>query len=487
MASSLTDKKVVFIQHKLPGLQAGEYSFTVQNELSSGNGSQLHVKLDEKAYEFSVEAPRFSINPKFIDSVYPPENSDGNFTAVLPHVVLNHQSLPWMRSPLENNQSPPKGQFEVGDTTFDMDVPTWLAVLLLQEDDFQHPEGLKVKTVKVADLFPNEGNKNILSQFSKITSPDPGIGQSMEGRCQVIDLPFELFAEIAPSLQDLSMMAHLREVRLDHKPIQPEDAPANVGAFATIVGNRLPALNKVATAVLVSLEGMAEFLPDVNGQPPKTLKDKDTVRLPCFKSWNFIASGSSFGFVENLKKLNGGASDPDTLNHARLHLNNGLEDAPQKIKDALKWGYTPFNHTTRLGDQTVAWYRGPLTPYPIDEKTIDFLDAQEQVIDSADELLRFDASIGMFDVSYAAAWQLGRLIAIQDRHFSTTLYKWKRELTQQLIRKLEEDILQGKFLNPSPEEEDALSAKAVRPTAGFSLLEQALEILSNFSNDKNGA
>ncbi len=33
----------------------------------------------------------------------------------------------------------------------------------------------------------------------------------------------------------------------------------------------------------------------------------------------------------------------------------------------------------------------------------------------------------MFDVSYAAAWELGRLLALQNAHFSTELYKWKKQ------------------------------------------------------------
>ena len=32
----------------------------------------------------------------------------------------------------------------------------------------------------------------------------------------------------------------------------------------------------------------------------------------------------------------------------------------------------------------------------------------------------------MFDVSYAAAWELGRLLALQNTNFSTELYRWKR-------------------------------------------------------------
>ena len=40
----------------------------------------------------------------------------------------------------------------------------------------------------------------------------------------------------------------------------------------------------------------------------------------------------------------------------------------------------------------------------------------------------------MFDVSYAAAWELGRLLALQDKDFSTGLYQWKRQQAQRIAQ-----------------------------------------------------
>jgi hypothetical protein len=49
---------------------------------------------------------------------------------------------------------------------------------------------------------------------------------------------------------------------------------------------------------------------------------------------------------------------------------------------------------------------------------------------TADALVRYDPDLSMFDVSYSAAWELGRLLALQDKDFSTSLYQWKRERAQ---------------------------------------------------------
>jgi hypothetical protein len=67
----------------------------------------------------------------------------------------------------------------------------------------------------------------------------------------------------------------------------------------------------------------------------------------------------------------------------------------------------------------VSWYRGPLLPF-------DNPRTGEPPFASADALVRYDPEHGMFDVTLAAAWQLGRLLALSDRSFATTLYDWKQ-------------------------------------------------------------
>ena len=82
---------------------------------------------------------------------------------------------------------------------------------------------------------------------------------------------------------------------------------------------------------------------------------------------------------------------------------------------------------------TVSWYRGPLTPYPV---PFTVLPGPLLPAGSADALTRYDSDTGMFDVSLAAAWQIGRLMALADRQFATELYAFKRVRRQQLSREL---------------------------------------------------
>ena len=59
----------------------------------------------------------------------------------------------------------------------------------------------------------------------------------------------------------------------------------------------------------------------------------------------------------------------------------------------------------------------------------------------SDAALVFDPTTGLFDASLAAAWTIGRLIALQDKAFSAALYTWKRGLTQAMVNAAERELI----------------------------------------------
>lgn len=93
-----------------------------------------------------------------------------------------------------------------------------------------------------------------------------------------------------------------------------------------------------------------------------------------------------------------------------------------------------MDHGLRDGSTTVSWYRGPLLPLGVTVPSV----TQSQ---ASDQLLRYDPGSGMFDVSYAAAWQLGRLRALHDRAYATALFRWKLTVFQDAVARLEEEIV----------------------------------------------
>jgi len=128
--------------------------------------------------------------------------------------------------------------------------------------------------------------------------------------------------------------------------------------------------------------------------------------------------GANFGeLVSDLGK------DPDPW----LRVTPPARPSNEPVQIALQQGYVPLPHRLRNGGQTVSWYRGPLVPVSIDPEIRDL------IYRCADEALQFDPEVGLFNVSYAAAWQLGRLLALQAPAFATALFSWKDGLVAQAL------------------------------------------------------
>ena len=109
-------------------------------------------------------------------------------------------------------------------------------------------------------------------------------------------------------------------------------------------------------------------------------------------------------------------------------------DSGTAFDDRLQAGLTGLLHQLRLGDQSVSWYRGPLMPYQSGTEVSDQLNDYERgkdgegvyVATDADRLLRYYAVDGMLDISYAAAYELGRFLALRDTDYARALYEYKR-------------------------------------------------------------
>src|SRR5262249_20859658 len=125
-------------------------------------------------------------------------------------------------------------------------------------------------------------------------------------------------------------------------------------------------------------------------------------------------------------------------------------DSLRQAKNALAMGYTALEHHTRDGGNTVSWYRGPLLPYPV---------AQPRGLPtytSSDAATSLNPDTGMLDVSYAVAWQLGRLLALQNKQFSVALYNWRRNNLRDVVSTMEAlvarqglDAIQQQLRDPS--------------------------------------
>jgi len=263
------------------------------------------------------------------------------------------------------------------------DAP-WLAVLLFTEAERPSPQ-----VVRLGDLTAGPGF------FPAITLERH---QSPDDQATVIDVPRELLAGLLPVAAELPYLAHVR------RSGQAPDA-------AVIIGSRLPPAGTPCTAHLVSLEGRY-------GTSGFDLGTAPLVRLVTLASWRFacLAAEQTFApLVRDLAQDAGPYQLPDS----------GNADADRYLRQ----GFVPVRHLLRQGGNTISWYRGPFAPGPVTGA-----ETLSTGTRSADHLLTFRPDTGMFDTGYAAAWELGRLLALQSTDFATTLYDWKRRRAQQFLR-----------------------------------------------------
>lgn len=444
----LLNELVTFIQHDVPGLPAGEFKLTVSQRLDDKDEQPISDEPLTNSYTFAVLGDRFRLkNPaEVLYTVFPEDNGRGQYSTVLPHVVFTKSTFPWTRYPTQTElEAPPTG------TATEANVPTWLSVLLFDEDDLNAHGSPSLDPVMatIGDLYRTSiYDKSTLgdnySYFQNATDTSGlDIGDALTDPIQIVDVPLELFWKIAPTIEDLKLLAHVRKVSLVNKPTMAgvSDIGEPVGTFSIVFGNRLPQTQKKTFACLVSLEGLQPFLPtDEDGGPPpgNTFDGSRFIRLAVLTSWTFYSTGQSATFVEQLLRLNG-RPDGSKEDAANTNLRIVYSGANKIAGNALSMGYVPLNTGLRTGGKTVSWYRGPLIPYLISELGITF------PIDSPDQATVFDPTTGMLDESLGAAWTIGRMVALQDTTFSTALYQLKKGLTQQVINYIEEQILREKF------------------------------------------
>ena len=466
MSTAAEVQKVQFIQSDVPPMRVGNYTLKVTQKIPKQDPGEFSL-----TNTFVVEGQRFSFPQDYINSVFPPENSNGEYDGVFPHVVFNRRTLPWERV-VKINESAPllahgRRSYRAADG---YEEHSWLAILLFNDDQAPVVQKKTAKELVVNGTkitvsgsgFIGVGTlpSNILSYSTSTLSP-MGYGESPDDACNIIDIPLSAFNAVAPSIDDLFYLAHIREVDAADGVDTKDDK--NNQLFSVVVGNRIPIVNIPTHAYLVSFENFADYLPDANGKQSSHIPAGiDTVRLLCYRAWSYTANDLDQkleNLLENLNKKNGvqelttlqlpivgAAPSKDSIEAAMKAEDAGSLSAPQAdvlIKNAFAMGYVPFDHHLRHGGNTVSFYRGPLSPYPI-------ANTLKLPIAGPDKATRYDARTGLFDVSYSIAWQIGQLMALQNSGFANDLLEWRRTQTQQSALQAEQEFIDNLFKGQIP-------------------------------------
>jgi hypothetical protein len=275
------------------------------------------------------------------------------------------------------------------------------------------------------------------------TASYPGInpldyGQTPDEACTTIDLNLTTFSAVAPTALDLPLLAHIRQT----DTVEGVDTTDQSTSYAVVLGNRVPQPGTRARAYLVSLENLGPLLPSDDGTPSPGWHGATTVRLLTYRWWTFTGTDGAATFESLLEGVNAIPPGQDgILSSLQLPFLGSRPDAGEVqaamnaqaagsitpgqatvlAHNAFALGYAPLPHHLRHGGETVSWYRGPLTPLQVTATV-------PTPISCPDAVNRYNPQTGMFDVSYGSAWQLGLLLALQNRSIALALYGWRSSL-----------------------------------------------------------
>jgi len=435
--------EMILYDYIKPPLPDGEYQMHVETDVTIAGSPQ---PLESRDAFFDVEGPRFAMSPSEVASVFPPRNGHGAFDSALAHVALGRRTLPWERE---------LGQAFVAST--DGTPFPWLALVVFEEGEYEIKRNQLLEDVVPQDVFNR-------------------LGQPQNVHCDAIEADEQLLRDILPMPSELQLLTHVRQVNVDDRELSAGDSD---GFFAVVMSNRIPTPGAKHRACLVSVEERTDLLPTVDmvfgatfglasevavgalalapaAGPAVAPPPAPAVTPHAFEIADRLQAGGSI-LAQEANLLNFGDSslvkgpitttlDPDAIIRihpkARLvllhswtftcagtgtfrelmqHLDVRMisevsVDSRLQVSDT---GHIAVDVTNRLGAQERAWYRGPLVPQPLSRDP-------NGPYHSADQARRIAADTGAEDVSYACAFEAGRLLAAADARLAQELMRWRR-------------------------------------------------------------
>ncbi|TGJ86547.1 hypothetical protein E0Z10_g2233 [Xylaria hypoxylon] len=441
-STSTTDDKREILSSYRVLLPANKYTASVHQTIQTPDGEKLSF---DSSKQFHVIAPRFSLPASVVHSTYPSQGHQDTVD-ILPHIVFNDAHLPWERTVTDQTDTIDKTRNRV----------PWLALLTFTHNELQIPDNAlkRAKNTTATATQALRLDSSTVTAFPGVSTPLSHL-ENVSGDVSVIFVTAKLFNAYVTTFDpdgkptssqnrpDVSRYKYLSHVRRLSTMGMAESGGQELALKSVVMAHRLAPLDALQPMPiivhLVSLEGIESMSFPVPGQK--------TVALVSLHSWIYTALPPSSLNTHDLFITIGHSIDllcTPASTIARISSPPLL--AGDWLQRRLRDGYTLTRYRTKTGEVTAAMTRGPFTPslvpHPLtkDWNSISYSGESLQIIDS---------EVGFIDLSYSAAWNLGKSMALADPVFSAALCRIRSEIYAKAMDKTKKHHLQGHRALPS--------------------------------------
>jgi hypothetical protein len=437
----------------------------------------------------TVTSPRYLLPPDQALSTYPPAGTEGAYGSRLPQVVIKRRTLPWERAVTGAPAGTPwlalvvfaEGEAEVL-TNVDVAQCVTSGVTLAGAPDVAKASCLEIRTSMVDTIMPTQKDVPLLVHGRKVDLDDtelmmgdddgflavvianrlPLAVRDVDGKelpvkynACLVNLegqfdkllpqapPHRLFTDhlvletgyfqysqaaydqrlmgMSTSPTKVALVAHGEA--LDGPAAAPAPhadsaaAPRAAGAathFAATVSPETATKAYGGSASWVAGKATSSIPKDqvVGHLDDRVVLALDPVlRFPVLLRWSFTSVGDAT-FEQLMKHVDSGLLGTRGTTPA--------EPVGRTPLEVTETGHVGLDQRTRRGDLVRAWYRGPLLPHPAD------LAGPRLPLAHTGDQLRAVIPDGREDLSLAAAFEIGRLLALGQPSMVAALLEWRQ-------------------------------------------------------------
>lgn len=381
---------VELFPYSLPALTAGEYQLDVWHAMGPQVPSEQELQAQPaNTTKMVISCPTLKLESGAILSSFPSPGEAAATPNRLPFLVFQQETLPWMYSPaliqtIGNVLAHPNHK------------PSWMALIALKESELSDgtmPAGGLISRFyedqPLGDIFRIQG-----TQVAEVERVNPSIGASTD-LCDQLEIGSITAAFMLPTLADCGLTAHVRRIQSDE--IKGDDD----GYVSILLGTRQLEANTAYRVFLISLQ------------------ERNVSRLKLLTQGNKVTR-----FV--------------VLHHYPFRTGAALADFRQRLTavDLQAWGRGSkgsavaqagsgvlLNRQTRVGTKTQCLYHGPLVDRIPDSQTLH--DPKIRTSDVPVPTVTVQGK-AVRDISYPAAFELGRMLALSERTWLSALLDYRR-------------------------------------------------------------